>query len=66
MDNTIPEQWLSVEEVAKLLQVHSNTIRRAIREKQLRANKIGKNWRITREAVEEYVAKRSNMGRAAA
>lgn len=66
MSLTEPQKpWLSIEDVAAELQVNPNTIRRAIKEKKLQANKIGKGWRITRESLRQYIASSSNMERAA-
>lgn len=41
------EKYYSVEQIAKMLDIHPKTIQRYIREGKLRANKIGKSWRIT-------------------
>jgi len=41
------EKYYSVEEIAELLHMHKKTIQRYIREGRLRANKIGKSWRVT-------------------
>lgn len=41
------ENYYTVEQVAKLLSMHTKTIQRYIREGKLHANKIGKSWRIT-------------------
>ncbi|WP_367568416.1 helix-turn-helix domain-containing protein [Lacrimispora sp.] len=41
------EKYYTVEQVSKMLDIHPKTIQRYIREGKLRANKIGKSWRIT-------------------
>lgn len=41
------EKYYTVEQISKLLNIHPKTIQRYIREGKLRANKIGKSWRIT-------------------
>ncbi|WP_333652469.1 helix-turn-helix domain-containing protein [Lacrimispora sp.] len=41
------ETYYTVEQVSKMLDIHPKTIQRYIREGKLRANKIGKSWRIT-------------------
>jgi len=43
----------TVEEVAKMLNMHSRTIRRYIEKGQLRAERIGGSWRISNEALQE-------------
>lgn len=47
-------QWLTVKQISEKLQVHPETIRRAIYEKKLRAVKF-KGWRVSPEALEEYL-----------
>ncbi len=41
------EKYYTVEQISELLDIHPKTIQRYIREGKLRANKIGKSWRIT-------------------
>lgn len=41
------EKYYSVEQISKMLRIHPKTLQRYIREGKLRANKIGKSWRIT-------------------
>lgn len=43
----------TVDEVAKMLNMHSRTIRRYIEKGQLRAERIGGSWRISEEAFME-------------
>ena len=43
----MPEKYYTVEQAADLLKMHVKTVQRYIREGKLRANKIGKGWRIT-------------------
>jgi chromosome partitioning protein len=47
-DNT----YLTTDEVAKLLNVHSNTVARWIKNGKLPSTKIGREYRIPREAIE--------------
>ncbi len=51
MNNT----YLSIEEVAKRLHVHSKTIRRYIGSGKLAAKKVAGSWRIEEEDLQEYV-----------
>lgn len=46
---------LNVAEVANLLGVSEDVVRERIRKKQLRAGKIGGQWRIRREDLAEYM-----------
>jgi excisionase family DNA binding protein len=54
MNATIAKQLFTVEEVAERLNLHVKTVRRIIREGRLPAKRIGKEYRITRSALEEF------------
>lgn len=41
------EPYYTVEKIAEMLSIHPKTIQRYIREGKLRANKVGKGWRVT-------------------
>jgi len=41
------EKYYSVDQIAALLKMHPKTIQRYIRECRLKANKLGKNWRVS-------------------
>lgn len=47
------ENILTVEDVARILQVKSITVREMFRKKRLRAFKMGKSWRTTKAMLEE-------------
>ncbi len=49
--------YLSTEEVAKLLNVHSNAVARWIKSGKLPSTKIGRESRIPREAIENRVSR---------
>ena len=51
--------YLTVEEVAKQLGLSEYRVRELIREKQIRATKIGQ-WRIKPEDLEEFIRARTN------
>ena len=40
-------KYYSVDEIAELLKIHPKTIQRYIREGRLKANKVGKSWRVS-------------------
>jgi len=40
-------KYYTVEQISELLKIHPKTVQRYIREGKLRANKIGKSWRVT-------------------
>ncbi len=47
-------EFLSVDELAKLLNINSKTIYRALWAKSLPAYKIGRTWRIARRDIEHF------------
>jgi excisionase family DNA binding protein len=57
------EELLDVEKVAKELGVHVDTVRKWIREKQLRAIKLGRRggYRIRRSDFNEFLRKRETI-----
>lgn len=51
----IEAQAFTVEQAAKYLQAHPNTIRKMIRAGRLPAAKVGREWRIHRKVLDEYL-----------
>jgi len=41
------EKYYTVDQIAELLKIHPKTVQRYIREGRLRANKVGKGWRVS-------------------
>lgn len=54
-----PDEWLSVEEVARTLKMDEETIRKWIRRKLLKAYKFGRDYRIRREDFDTFVKERA-------
>jgi len=52
--------YLTVEEVAKQLGLSEYRVRELIREKEIRATKIGQ-WRIKPEDLDNFIKSRSNF-----
>jgi excisionase family DNA binding protein len=50
----IPPEFYTIEQAARLFQVRDATVRLWLRRKLLRGVKLGRDWRITREAIEEF------------
>lgn len=46
---------LTVDQLAQMLDMHPRTIRRYIREEQLKATKVGGEWRIRKEDAEMFI-----------
>ena len=60
-EETVLEQWLTVEQVAKKLQVHPETVRREIYRKNLRASKLRTaGWRISPADLKQYMDELAN------
>ena len=47
----LKDQYYTIYEVADILKVHHNTIRRAINDNRLKATKIGTKWLIKKEDI---------------
>lgn len=56
MADMLPTRMLTIDDVAALMRVHRNTVYRWCRSGRLPATKIGKDWRISRDAVEALIA----------
>lgn len=50
----VQKQLFTVDEVADRLNLHVKTVRRFIRDGRLPAKRIGKEYRITRDALDEF------------
>ena len=64
MNDTQPEVWLTIEEVAAELKVHIETVRRWVRKGELPALSLGSRrggYRIRRRDLEAFIER--NMGK---
>lgn len=57
----IISDFLSIKEVASYLRFHEMTIYRLIKEKRIEAFKVAGNWRVKKEAIDNYLENRSNL-----
>jgi excisionase family DNA binding protein len=57
------EKFYAVEQIAELLQLHPKTVQRYIREGKLRAQKIGKSWRVSGHALSLFTESEEGAGR---
>ncbi len=57
----MPEELLTVEEVANYLQVNRYTIYRFLAQKNLPAFKVGNQWRFYRKMIDAWLMKNSNI-----
>jgi excisionase family DNA binding protein len=57
----MPEQLLTLEQVAEYLNVDKFTVYRLLSEKELPAFKVGNQWRFKRRLIENWLLKNSNL-----
>jgi excisionase family DNA binding protein len=50
----MPDEILTVAEVAKYLKAHPSTIYRLLKARKLPAFRIGSDWRFSREQIDEW------------
>jgi excisionase family DNA binding protein len=60
----MPEQLLTLEQVAEYLNVDKFTVYRLLSDKQLPAFKVGNQWRFKRRMIENWLNQHSNVRRA--
>jgi excisionase family DNA binding protein len=59
----MPEQLLTLEQVAEYLNVDKFTVYRLLSDKDLPGFKVGNQWRFKRRMIENWLAKNSNVNR---
>ena len=59
----MPEQLLTLEQVAEYLNVDKFTVYRLLADKELPAFKVGNQWRFKRKLIENWLMKNSNVKR---
>ncbi|HEX9455395.1 MAG TPA: helix-turn-helix domain-containing protein [Candidatus Binatia bacterium] len=57
---SMPEQLLTLEQVADYLNVDKFTVYRLLAAKDLPAFKVGNQWRFKRKMIENWLAKNAN------
>jgi excisionase family DNA binding protein len=57
----MPEQLLTIAQVAEYLHVDKFTIYRLVATKQLPAFKVGNQWRFKRKLLENWLKKNANL-----
>jgi excisionase family DNA binding protein len=63
MPEQLPEQLLTLEQVAAYLNVDKFTVYRLLADKELPAFKVGNQWRFKRKMIEHWLMKHSNVRR---
>ena len=59
----MPEQLLTLEQVAEYLNVDKFTVYRLLADKELPAFKVGNQWRFKQELIDAWLEDRSNVSR---
>lgn len=54
--NTATEEIITLEEMCEILNIGKNTAYKLLNSGEIRAFRIGKHWKITRNSVYEYIA----------
>lgn len=49
------EEFYTVAEVASVLRVSEQTVRTMIRRNELKASRVGRQWRINKKSFDEFV-----------
>jgi len=59
LEKQIPfeNQVFTPDEVAKILKMHAQTVRKWVREGKIKASKIGSDIRITGKSINEFISK---------
>jgi excisionase family DNA binding protein len=55
------DKLYTIEEVAELLAVHPDTVRRYLRDKRMRGVKLRRFWRIPHSEFQKFLESRANM-----
>jgi excisionase family DNA binding protein len=48
------QEWFSVEELSRILNLHRKTVQRFIRDGQIKGTKFGRNWMVHRDELRSY------------
>jgi excisionase family DNA binding protein len=63
-EETVKDQLLSTAVTAARLSVSIKTARRLIQKGELRAHRVGCQWRVSERDLQDYLARRSNRATA--
>jgi excisionase family DNA binding protein len=55
------DEMLSVEEVARRFNVSTRTVVRLVERRQLRALRVGRQWRVKPEWIDEWIEKNTQQ-----
>ncbi|MPZ76452.1 MAG: helix-turn-helix domain-containing protein [Deltaproteobacteria bacterium] len=57
----MPENLLTIEQVAKYLKVDKFTVYRLVNQKKLPGFKVGNQWRFKRKIIDSWLEQNSNL-----
>ena len=57
------QRLLSIKDAAEFLGVSTKTVERRIKARELKAHRLGRQWRIAPEHLDQYLAMRGNWHR---
>lgn len=52
-------KFYTIREVAKILRVNERTVLNEIDRGELRATRVGRQWRVSQEALDDYIQRHS-------
>lgn len=58
---TYTEELITIEELCEILAIGKNTAYRLLQNKEIRAFRIGRIWKISKAAVNDYIRKESGL-----
>lgn len=58
---TYTEELITIEELCEILSIGKNTAYRLLQNKEIKAFRIGRIWKISKAAVIDYIRKESGM-----
>ena len=61
LSNEAGDRLLTIKEVAEILNVSDSTVRRLVRNKELEAHKIGRQYRFAPDLVDDFIESCATM-----
>lgn len=61
-NNKLIPEFLTVEQISELLHIHWQTTLEYIRRGDIKAFKLGKGWRVTREDFDDFIRRQKERG----
>ncbi len=55
---TLPDEWLTLAQIAEELKLHIETVREWVRTKRLTAYRVGRDYRVKRADLDKFLEER--------